>query len=164
MISLYVRGEAENWWWYHTEHHQGIICYKSRHHSNGINIDIALEHYPYIAPRGLCVQSTILRYQCRPIWSHIDISATCDLWWPHMFSRTYSMQGHGETDSTIWWPVINSALGRAGQMKESNTDIHVNKLLALKWRPFWQPSWIVTIGNHSGNNWCAQIDSSTLIT
>ena len=61
----------------------------------------------------LRVQSTVFRYQCPPIWSHIDISAICDL-----ICSTYPMQGHGETDSTIWWHVINSALGRAGQMKK----------------------------------------------
>ena len=37
--------------------HQCIICLKSRHHSNGINSEIVLEHYPDIAPRGLWIDT-----------------------------------------------------------------------------------------------------------
>ena len=66
MISLYVRGEAENWWWYHTELHQCIICYKCRYHSNGINSDIAREQYPDIAARGLFLMSTFKYIHSKP--------------------------------------------------------------------------------------------------
>ena len=53
VISLSVRGEADKWWWYHYEHRQCIICYKSRDDICKITSDIRNNCISDITSRGL---------------------------------------------------------------------------------------------------------------
>ena len=132
VCALYVRDNTlMHEVWYHTEHHQCSICYKSRHHSDGINSDIALEMYPYIAPRGLFMNAyshpypylarKLINYVTNPLfqfikqiyrdsWHNMTGHNTTQVFmtirlWPNIWGNSYIL-GRVLMDLPLYWLIL----------------------------------------------------------